>query len=493
MWKSRCKTTDEIVAVKVLDLEEHEPEHLDEIRREAQTMSMLSHPNLVKYYCSFVHESSLWVVMPFLAGGSTLNLMKWSHPGGFEEPVIACIVKAALKALDYFHRNGNIHRDIKAGNILVDADGAVKLADFGVSASCWGSGGRPRTRLTFVGTPCWMAPEVMEQESGYDFHADIWSLGITVLELCHGHAPFSKYPPMKVLLMTLQNPAPTLEEKQADGRHFSRALREFVTLCLQKDPSKRPSASKLLEHKFLKEAKKADWLAKTLLDSIPSLGERTRMLAEREARRRKESNAEGEEQAEAASNEAYKHGVSNWNFDVEELKAQAASMDDPAVAESDALAAANALDNMNLGSDKKGVEKKGRFEIITESSTPDQPQEQSQTSQPVQRRGRFDIIEDSKGASRSVSPSRTGSPALSRQKSVSKGPVQKGRFTVHSDGDTSKMGVDLRHFSEAVQSASSLHNVLRDLYEQARAQESAIEELQDENARLRAKIAELER
>ena len=255
MWKSRCKTTDEIVAVKVLDLEEHEPEHLDEIRREAQTMSMLSHPNLVKYYCSFVHESSLWVVMPFLAGGSTLNLMKWSHPGGFEEPVIACIVKAALKALDYFHRNGNIHRDIKAGNILVDADGAVKLADFGVSASCWGSGGRPRTRLTFVGTPCWMAPEVMEQESGYDFHADIWSLGITVLELCHGHAPFSKYPPMKVLLMTLQNPAPTLEEKQADGRHFSRALREFVTLCLQKDPSKRPSASKLLEHKFLKEAK----------------------------------------------------------------------------------------------------------------------------------------------------------------------------------------------------------------------------------------------
>ena len=403
MWKSRCKTTDEIVAVKVLDLEEHEPEHLDEIRREAQTMSMLSHPNLVKYYCSFVHESSLWVVMPFLAGGSTLNLMKWSHPSGFEEPVIACIVKAALKALDYFHRNGNIHRDIKAGNILVDADGAVKLADFGVSASCWGSGGRPRTRLTFVGTPCWMAPEVMEQESGYDFHADIWSLGITVLELCHGHAPFSKYPPMKVLLMTLQNPAPTLEEKQADGRHFSRALREFVTLCLQKDPSKRPSASKLLEHKFLKEAKKADWLAKTLLDNIPSLGERTRMLAEREARRRKESNAEGEEQAEAASNEAYKHGVSNWNFDVEELKAQAASMDDPTVAESDALAAANALDNLNLGSDKKGVEKKGRFEIITESSTPDQPQEQSQTSQPVQRRGRFDIIEESKGASRSVS------------------------------------------------------------------------------------------
>ena len=133
MWRARCATNDEVVAVKVLDLEEHEPEHLDEIRREAQTMSMLSHPNLVKYYSSFVNEASLWVVMPYLAGGSALNLMKWSHPGGFEEPVIACIVKAALKALDYFHRNGNIHRDIKAGNILVDENGAVKLADFGAS------------------------------------------------------------------------------------------------------------------------------------------------------------------------------------------------------------------------------------------------------------------------------------------------------------------------------------------------------------------------
>lgn len=483
MWRARCATNDEVVAVKVLDLEEHEPEHLDEIRREAQTMSMLSHPNLVKYYCSFVNEASLWVVMPYLAGGSALNLMKWSHPGGFEEPVIACIVKAALKALDYFHRNGNIHRDIKAGNILVDENGAVKLADFGVSASCWGSGGRPRSHQTFVGTPCWMAPEVMEQENGYDFHADIWSLGITVLELCHGHAPFSKFPPMKVLLMTLQNPAPTLEEQPEDGRHFSRALREFVSLCLQKDPSKRPPASKLLEHKFLKEAKKADWLAKTLLENIPSLGDRTRMLAEREAKRRAESNAVGEAQAEAASNEAYKHGVSNWNFDVDELKAQAAAMDDPAVAESDAIAAANALENMHMG-EKRSIEKKGRFEIITEDAP-----ESSATSQTVQRRGRFDIIEDNQRGSRSTSPTRASSPApsVSRTKKA----VQKGRFTVHSEAGADDMGVDLRYFSEVAQSAASVSAALRDLYAQAQAQATAIAELRDENARLRARVAEL--
>jgi serine/threonine-protein kinase OSR1/STK39 len=482
VWRAECKGTGETVAIKVLDLEEHEPEHLDEIRREAQTMSMLSHPNLVKYHCSFVNGAALWVVMPYLAGGSALNLMKWSHPSGFEETVVACIVKAALKALDYFHRNGNIHRDVKAGNILVDENGQVKLADFGVSASCWGSGGRPRSHQTFVGTPCWMAPEVMEQEHGYDFHADIWSLGITILELCHGHAPFSKYPPMKVLLMTLQNPAPTLEERVEDGRHFSRALREFVTLCLQKDPSKRPSASKLLEHKFLKEAKKADWLAKTLLENIPSLGERTRMLAEREARRRAESsNAVGEEQMEKASNEAYKHGVSNWNFDVEDLKAQAAAMDDPADAAAAATAAANAMENMNISD--KVVEKKGRFEIINE----DVP-EQSQTSQTVQRRGRFDIIEESnQRSSRSTSPTRASSPAPGGVRA--KKPIQKGRFTVHSDGD----GVDLRDFSDALHAASTLHNTLRDLYAQAQDQTNIIANLEDENARLKARIADLER
>jgi len=496
VWKAKCLTNDEIVAVKVLDLEEHEPEHLDEIRREAQTMSMLSHPNLVKYHCSFVHEKTLWVVMPYLAGGSALNLMKWAHPGGFEEPVIACIVKAVLKALDYFHRNGNIHRDIKAGNILLDDTGSVKLADFGVSATCWGSGGRPRAHQTFVGTPCWMAPEVMEQEHGYDFHADIWSLGITVLELCHGHAPFSKYPPMKVLLMTLQNPAPTLEERPDDDRHFSRALREFVSLCLQKDPSKRPTAAKLLEHKFLKETKKADWLAKTLLEGIPTLGQRAKILADREKRQRQESaSAVGEEQKEAASAEAYKHGVSNWNFNVDDLKAQAAAMDDPAVTEADAIAAANAVANMRLGnlsqSEKKGVEKKGRFEIIS-----DEVPERSETSQStlVQRRGRFDIIEETQRASRSTSPTRGQSPAPGPGSITRKKSIQKGRFTVHDENDQTPLptptekGLDLRYLSELVQSASSMHSALRDLYTQAQAHESRIAELEEENARLRAQL-----
>ncbi|XP_020600190.1 serine/threonine-protein kinase BLUS1-like [Phalaenopsis equestris] len=158
----------EIVAVKSLDLDRCNS-NLDDIRREAQTMSLIDHPNVVKAYCSFVVERFLWVVMPFLAEGSCLHLMKIAYPDGFEENVIGSILKETLKALEYLHKHGHIHRDVKAGNILLDSSGVVKLADFGVSAHLFDKGDRQRSRNTFVGTPCWMAPEVLQPGGGYDF------------------------------------------------------------------------------------------------------------------------------------------------------------------------------------------------------------------------------------------------------------------------------------------------------------------------------------
>ncbi|CBI34578.3 unnamed protein product, partial [Vitis vinifera] len=314
----------EVVAVKCLDLDRCNS-NLDDIRREAQTMSLIDHPNVIKAYCSFVVERNLWVVMPFMAEGSCLHLMKIAYTDGFEESAIGSILKETLKALEYLHRHGHIHRDVKAGNILLDSNGVVKLADFGVSACMFDKGDRQRSRNTFVGTPCWMAPEVLQPGSGYDFKADIWSFGITALELAHGHAPFSKYPPMKVLLMTIQNAPPGLDYDR--DKKFSKSFKEMVAMCLVKDQTKRPTAEKLLKHSFFKQAKPPELSVKKLFAELPPLWQRVKALQLKDAAQLALKKMPSAEQ-EAISQSEYKRGVSAWNFDIEDLKVQASLVQD---------------------------------------------------------------------------------------------------------------------------------------------------------------------
>ncbi|XP_050271226.1 serine/threonine-protein kinase BLUS1 isoform X2 [Quercus robur] len=324
VYRALCVPLNEIVAIKVLDLEKCNND-LDGIRREVQTMSLINHPNLLQAHCSFTAGHSLWVVMPYMAGGSCLHIMKSGYPEGFEEPVIATLLREVLKALVYLHAHGHIHRDVKAGNILIDSNGAVKLADFGVSACMFDTGDRQRSRNTFVGTPCWMAPEVMQQLHGYDFKADIWSFGITALELAHGHAPFSKYPPMKVLLMTLQNAPPGLDYER--DKRFSKSFKELVATCLVKDPKKRPASEKLLKHPFFKHARPNEYLAHTILDGLTPLGERFRMLKAKEADLLVQNKALYGDK-EQLSQQEYIRGISAWNFNLEDLKTQAALIQD---------------------------------------------------------------------------------------------------------------------------------------------------------------------
>ncbi|OMO89110.1 hypothetical protein COLO4_19929 [Corchorus olitorius] len=328
VYKAIHVPTTNVVAVKVLDLDRCNDGNLDKIRRETQTMNLIEHPNIIKAHCSFVVERNLWVVMEFMSEGSCFQRMKMSYPDGIEESAIKSILKETLKALDYLHKQGHIHRDVKAGNILLDKQGTVKLADFGVSACMFDAGDRQRGRNTFVGTPCWMAPEVLQESaggSGYNYKADIWSFGITALELAHGHAPFSEFPPMKVFLMTLQNAPPGFDDSDHDKK-FSKSFKHMVATCLVKDPRKRPTTQKLLKHPFFKHAKPPEVSVKKLLAKSPKVWNGVKTLDRfyhEQLVQSKKLIAE-----EEASSSQYQRGISAWNFDIEDLKAQAALLPD---------------------------------------------------------------------------------------------------------------------------------------------------------------------
>jgi serine/threonine-protein kinase 24/25/MST4 len=215
--------TQKIVAIKSIELED--TTDMDEIRQEIHALASLRSEWITKYYSSFVNSSALYIVMEFCDGGSCSDLLK----GGvrFNESEVSCLVFQILSGLDYIHQMGRIHRDIKAANVLLTGQGRVKLADFGVSGQITST---ITKKTTFVGTPYWMAPEVILR-SAYNTKADIWSLGITIWEFLHGLPPYANLHPMKVLFIIPKNDPPVLEGA------YSSEIQDFVSICLSKKAS----------------------------------------------------------------------------------------------------------------------------------------------------------------------------------------------------------------------------------------------------------------
>lgn len=227
------------LAVKVVDLESAD-EGLAEIHAEIRFLANCRHANCVSYFGSYLDGTNLYMVMEFLGGGSLLAQLA---AGPLTEAQIAVAVREVLKGLEYLHRGARIHRDVKAANVLLGSNGEIKLADFGVSTTLSGVS----KRYTIVGSPYWMAPEIIT-ESGATENCDIWSLGITCIELTRGKPPYADVSPIQAMARVTKSDPVKLDTT------FSAPFRDLVSCCLTKNPAKRPGATELLEHDFIRES-----------------------------------------------------------------------------------------------------------------------------------------------------------------------------------------------------------------------------------------------
>jgi serine/threonine-protein kinase 24/25/MST4 len=242
VYKGKRKKDDKVVAIKIIDLEESKDDITTITREITALVNGKTCPQLTNYYGSVVFGTKLWIAMEYLDGGSLLDKVK-DKP--LTEAQIAVTMREVLLGLQYLNSTGKIHRDIKAANILLSKDGQVKLADFGASTQLTDT----MTKCnTFVGSPYWMAPEILTQNN-YDGKADIWSLGITCLELTTGKPPLSEITPLKVITVIPTKPPP-----EPDKTKFSKNFVDFVAVCLTKDPKARPTTHVLLKHPLIAAA-----------------------------------------------------------------------------------------------------------------------------------------------------------------------------------------------------------------------------------------------
>jgi serine/threonine protein kinase len=277
-----------IYAIKFLEIEE-EDEHnlLNElsILKEAEDC-----PYTVKYFGCYVKDSTLMFVMEFCDGGSALDVLN-ATTKTLEEDHIAAVCACIVQGLIYLHSHKILHRDLKAGNILLTSDGIAKLADFGVSARLKHT---LEKKDTVVGSPYWMAPEVIsvqkEKAEGYDFKADIWSTAITAIELAEGKPPLFEIASLRVIFLIPARDPPKLQNPDK----FSPEFNDFLRVCLQKSPADRPTAKQLLEHPFVQRGLKSQSLLKKLVsETLPALQHMRDLKKKEEQKKNQEDDGSG--------------------------------------------------------------------------------------------------------------------------------------------------------------------------------------------------------
>ncbi|KCV71303.1 STE/STE20/MST protein kinase [Fonticula alba] len=240
--KAQHRDNGSISAIKIVPLDHSDKTSQTEILREVELMRGLRCNQIVQLLGTYLLPLQLWIVLEYCPGGSIADYPRFCNRT-LQERQIASICRDSLAGLVYMHNQRLIHRDVKAGNILLGMDASAKLADFGVASRL---SSQTMHRRTLTGTPYWMAPEVV-QENDYDERVDVWSLGITCIEMADGRPPFSEFRPMLAMMMIPSKPPPTVSQPE----RFSPLFLDFISRCLVKDPAHRPSSKDLLSHPFL--------------------------------------------------------------------------------------------------------------------------------------------------------------------------------------------------------------------------------------------------
>uniref|UniRef100_A0A3B5PRQ4 non-specific serine/threonine protein kinase n=1 Tax=Xiphophorus maculatus TaxID=8083 RepID=A0A3B5PRQ4_XIPMA len=321
VYKGRHVKTGQLAAIKVMEVTEEEEE---EIKLEINMLKSYSHHrNIATYYGAFIkkgpagQDHQLWLVMEYCGAGSVTDLVKKTKGNCLKEDWIAYICREVLRGLSHLHSHHVIHRDIKGQNVLLTENAEVKLVDFGVSAQLDKTIGR---RNTFIGTPYWMAPEVIacdeNPDATYDYRSDLWSLGITALEMAEGAPPLCDMHPMRALFLIPRNPAPRLKSKKWSKRFLS-----FVDSCLVKNHIHRPATDALLKHAFIRDLANERQVRIMLKDHL----DRTRKKREKEDPGYEYSGSEDEED-EVAEEEGEPSSIVNapgeWTLRREFLRLQ---------------------------------------------------------------------------------------------------------------------------------------------------------------------------
>ncbi|XP_047138761.1 mitogen-activated protein kinase kinase kinase kinase 5 isoform X1 [Hydra vulgaris] len=298
VFKARVKATGDLAAVKIINVEPGD--NFEIIQQEICLMQDCRHPNIVQYHGSYLRKDKLWITMEYCGGGSLQDVYHVTGP--LTEVMVGSVCTEMLKGLDYMHKQHKIHRDIKGANILLTIEGDVKLADFGVGAQITSTIGK---RSSFIGTPYWMAPEVaaVERTGGYNFACDIWAVGITAIEIAECQPPLFDLHPMRALyLISKRNYSPpTLKNKNK----WSASMKDFLKLALTKNPKKRPTAEKLLQHPFCQ--------GRFVRSSIRELLEKFDILKQTKKRFYQSDASEEEEKAEKEMEKTVKRITSKKN------------------------------------------------------------------------------------------------------------------------------------------------------------------------------------